>query len=163
MKLISVFFLFSFLLISGILNRMMAQTGQLTSFDSLTSALFAGKDVRVVIQYQKCRMTGEGAEKEKPKNAVTGMAIDTYEYFGEGFRPGSKPFLSFSESKLIRNPLGKGYVINYGKVKVLSNDSVTITAQYLKPGRHKVLMDATFRGKINNGKNDGGVWFYTGN
>jgi hypothetical protein len=108
-------------------------------------------------------MTGEGAETEKPKNAVTGMAIDTYEYFGEGFRPGSKPFLSFSESKLIRNPLGKGYVINYGKVKVLSNDSVTITAQYLKPGRHKVLMDATFRGKINNGKNDGGVWFYTGN
>lgn len=163
MKWISVFCLLLFLLFPAFFKTVVAQPKQLTSFDSLTQALFAGEEVRVVIHFSKCRMTGEGAEPEKPKNAVTAMAIETYEYFGEGFRPGSKPFLSFSESKLIRNPLGKGYVINYGKVKVLANDSVTITAQYLKPGRHKVLMDATFKGKISNGTNGGGVCFFTGN
>ncbi len=163
MKRITVFCLVLFFLIPVFFKGVMAQPKQLTGFDSLTKALFAGEEVRVVIHFGKCRMTGEGAEPDKPKNAVTGMAIDTYEYFGEGFRPGSKPFLTFSESKLIRNPLGKGYVINYGKVKVLANDSVTITAQYLKPGRHKVLMDATFKGVISNGTNGGGVSFFIGN
>ena len=52
-----------------------------------------------------------------------------------------------------------GYVQNYVKIKVRTDNSIEITARYLKPRKlslkYKVVMDETFKGKINDGTNNG--------
>jgi hypothetical protein len=137
-----------------------AQTRQITSFDSLTKALFAGERVRMVIHYAQCKLTDEGKVQEKSPDAVTGIDVGTFEYFAAGVIPNMPAFLTFTETKLIRNPKGKGYVNNYGKIRVLSDNSVVVIAQYLEPKKLSVLMDERFDGIINDGKNQGGVYFY---
>lgn len=149
-----------FLLIQWADPAIFAQTRQIKDFDSLVNALSAGENVKVVIRYAKCRLTEKGNVKEKSPDAITGMEIGTFEYFAAGVIPGSPAIVVFSESKLIRNPKGKGFVLNYGKVKVFSDNSVTITAQYLEPKRLRILMDQTFEGIINGGLNEGGIYFF---
>jgi len=147
-------------LICALGSGVSAQTRQLTHFEEVTGALFRGEKVRVVIHYAQCVYLPEGSRSETPPDAVTGMDIDTYEYFAAGAIPGSPAFFVFSQSKLISNPRGKGFVINYGKVRVNSDDSVVVTARYLHPKNHRILMDEQFRGILNDGSNQGGIYFY---
>ena len=146
------------LIISGPVGY--AQAKQINNFDDLMKSLNSGEDVRVVIHYAQCKLFINNEEQLSSPDAVSGMDISTFEYFAPGVAHNEMAFVVFSESKLIRNPKGKGYVLNYGKVRINSDGSVIINARYLNPKNYKVLMDEFFEGQINDGSNDGGVYLY---
>ena len=149
-----------FLLLS---SRLFAQT-PLSTFDQLMTALKSGKEVRAVIHYAKCDLYNGGVKEDKSPDAIGGMKLDTYEYFDSTVFKGKVPsFVTTSETKLI-NHQRYGYVYNYVKIKIRIDGSVEITARYLRPrklsAKFKVVMDETFKGKMNDGKNEGGVFFF---
>jgi hypothetical protein len=122
--------------------------------------LNSGENVRVVIHYSKCKLFTDQKEQPSSPDAVSAMNISTFEYFAPGAANNKMAFVVFSDSRLIKNPIGKGYVYNYGKVRINSDNSVKIIAQYLNPKNYKVLMDELFEGEVNNGKDNGGVYLY---
>lgn len=155
-------FLFSFLF--GLAMTATAQK-QINNFDDLLTALKAGKPVKTVIHYGKCKLIVDGKEESESPDAIGGMKIDTYEYFDSSIFKNKIPsFLSTSQTVLIYQP-AYGYVYNYVKMKLKKDNSVEVTARYLKPrkfsSKFKVVMDEMFKGKINNGTNDGAIFLYT--
>ncbi len=137
---------------------------QLNNFEQLMTALKAGKGVRTVIYYGKCDLYSDGVKEAKSPDAIGGMKIDTYEYFDSSVFKGKVPsFVTTSQTVLISHRR-YGYVYNYVKIKIKIDNSVEITARYLKPKRfsskYKVVMDETFKAKINDGNNDGAVLFF---
>lgn len=134
------------------------------NFEELMTSLKAGKSVKAVIYYGKCKLFSDGIEEEKSVDAIGGLKFDTYEYFDTSVFKGKVPsFVTTSQTVLI-NQSHYGYVYNYVKIKVRIDNSVEITARYLRPrkfsAKFKVVMDETFKGTINDGKNDGAVLFY---
>ena len=135
------------------------------NFEEMMTALKAGKSVKAVIYYGKCKLFSDGVEEKESVDAIGGMKFDTYEYFDTSVFKGRVPsFVTTSQTVLI-NQSHYGYVYNYVKIKVRIDNSVEITARYLKPrkfsSKFKVVMDETFKGTINDGKNDGAVLFYS--
>lgn len=124
------------------------------------NALKNGEIVKVVLKYAKCKLISDGIEQEKSIDATGGMAIETWEYFETGVVHNKQAFVTFSISKLIQNPIGKGYVYNYVKVRINAESTVKISAQYIYPKNFKIAMDESFNGIINDGKNEGGVFLY---
>ena len=148
------------MVVSLFANTISAQTS-IQNFEQLMTALKAGKSVKAVIYYGKCKLFSDGKEQPDTINAIGGMKIDTYEYFDASVFHGKVPsFVTTSETVLI-NHRSYGYVFNYVKIKISINNSVEITARYLKPrkfsSKYKVVMDETFKGKIYDGTNDGGI------
>jgi hypothetical protein len=140
-----------------------AQT-QLHNFEELMSALKAGKSVKAVIYYGKCKLFSDGVEEKESPNAIGGMKLDTYEYFDSSVFHGKVPSFVTSSQTVLINQNFYGYVYNYVKIKARVDNSVEITARYLKPrkfsAKFKVVMDETFKGQINDGTNDGAVQFF---
>lgn len=131
------------------------------NFDQLMTALKAGKSAKVVIYYGKCKLFSDGKEEPESPDAIGGMRLDTYEYFDSSVFKGRVPsFITSSQTILINAP-GYSYVYNYVKIKIRMDNTVEITARYLKPRRfsskYKILMDETFKSKIYDGSNDGAV------
>ncbi len=122
-----------------------------TTFDQLMTALKSGKEVRIVAEYGKMNLFEEGKQKEKSIDAIGGMVITNWEYFAEGVVRNKLAFVTFSANNLIKNPLGKGYVINYVKFRISADGKVKIIAQYLNPKNFKVKMDESFEGEISRG------------
>jgi hypothetical protein len=149
-----VLILFCFLFTSQL---SLAQTTRIINFEDLMIVLNSGELVRVIIHYGLCKWTGEKTDSSKVPDAVTGMYIDTYEYFAPGAAGNKTAFVVFSTSKLIQNPRGKGFVFNYGKVRVNSDNSVVVTAKYIHPKSYKVLMNESFSGMLNDGINNEGI------
>jgi hypothetical protein len=155
----------TFLLITAILfsSILFAQT-PLQNFEQLMNALKAGKSVKVVIHYGKCKLFSDGKEQTESPDAIGGMRLDTYEYFDSTVFKGKVPsFVTSSQTLLISHPK-YGYVYNYVKIKIRINNSVEITARYLKPrkfsSKYKVVMDETFKSTINKGSDEGAVYFF---
>jgi hypothetical protein len=145
-------------------TALLAQT-PIPNFEQLMTSLKAGKSVRVVIYYGKCKLFSDGKEQAESPNAIGGMKFDTYEYFDSSVFKGTVPsFVTSSQNVLINHPR-HGYVYNYVKIKVYQDSSVEITARYLKQNKSaadfQVVMDETFKGKMNDGSNDGAVSFFT--
>ncbi|WP_333599664.1 VirK family protein [Flavobacterium sp.] len=140
-----------------------AQT-PLHNFDELMSALKAGKTVKAVIYYGKCKLFSDGVEEAESPNAIGGMKLDTYEYFDSSVFHGKVPSFVTSSQTVLINQNYYGYVYNYVKIKAKVDNSVEITARYLKPrkfsSKFKIVMDETFKGQINDGTNDGAVLFF---
>ena len=135
------------------------------NFEEMMTALKAGKSVKAVIYYGKCKLFSDGVEEKESVDAIGGMKFDTYEYFDTSVFKGRVPsFVTTSQTVLI-NQSHYGYVYNYVKIKVRIDNSVEITARYLRPrkfsSKFKVVMDETFKGTINDEKNDGAVLFYS--
>lgn len=145
-----IYFLFSY--------TILAQLKQITTFDELFTSLKNGYDVRVVVEYQKCKLFIDSAEVNSV-NAIGGMDISTFEYFAKGSIRNEKAYLVFSENVLISHKK-YGYVYNYAKFRVFEDNEVEITARYLKTGNYEVVMDEVFYCKINNGSNEEGIYFY---
>lgn len=147
-----------------IFSNTLSSQNLLPDFEKLMAALKEGKTVKSVIYYGKCTLFSEGKEEPESPNAIGGMNFDTYEYFDSSVFKGKVPsFVTTSETLLINHPK-YGYVYNYVKIKVKIDNSVEITARYLKPrkfsSKFKIVMDETFKGIINNGANNGAVSFF---
>lgn len=135
---------------------LLAKPTQLKSFDDLMDALKVGKDVKVVAEYGKCKLISGNEEKSAP-NAIGGMGIDVWEYFAPMSIGNPTAFVVFSQTKLINYG---GYIYNYGKFRVGDDNKVKITAQYANAEDFGIEMDENFFSEINNGKNEGAVYFY---
>ena len=136
-----------------------AQTTRINSFDHLMEALESGERVRIIIDYSHCGWQDTTKQSPVPE-AISGMDIDTYEYFAPGAIHNQRAFVVFSSTVLIENPIGKGFVYNYGKVRIYEDNSVQVTAKYIHPKRFKVLMNEVFIGKINDGQNGEAINLY---
>ena len=135
-----------------------AQGELLDSFDSLIEALKSGKEVRMVVDYGDSRLIAGNKEEVAPR-ATGGMVVDTWEYFAENTIYNDQAFVVFSESKLIANPRGEGYVYNYVKIRVNADDSVRLIARYLQPLTLETLMDESFYTTVFDGSS-GAAKFY---
>ncbi len=148
--------LFMLVLVFSGLAPLRAEVVPLRSFDEVKEALIQGYPVRVVAHYGKCRLVLDGKETKAP-DAIGGMPVTTFEYFAANSVRNPQAFLAFSAASLINH---KGYIYNYGKFKIFADNRVEITAQYAKPVTFRVIMDETFHTVINNGTNDGAVYFF---
>ena len=130
---------------------------RLTDLAGILDALRSGRTVRAVIDYKQCKLlslkefsqtpAGPGQTSDpaceltiqnKPQtcyyeaaesmNAVGGMQITTWEYFGQGFT-GPRAYLAASDAKLISI---RGFVLNYGAIKIYDDNTVTVKVNYLK-------------------------------
>jgi len=122
-------------------------------------SLNAGESVRVVLKYERCARE-HGPETDSVSGVAASLEIDTWEFFDRGSIGNAKAFLVFSQSKLIENPLGKGFVLNYGKVKISEDNSVKVTARYLDPKTLRVKMEEFFRCAVNDSINNAGVYLF---
>lgn len=143
-----------------ILSQILFAGEPLRNFDAVMDALKTGKTVKVVIEYKTCQLISDNEISEKIPDAIGGMEISVFEYFAEKSIRNDEAFVVASESKLIKNPKGEGYVINYAKIKLFKSGKVKITAQYIDPISYQTKMDENFFCNINNGENNGGVSFF---
>jgi hypothetical protein len=151
------------LLFVSSLHAYSQDTHQIKDFDELMEVLKAGKTVNTVLHYAKCELYVDGEKSDRKIDAIGGMPIDVYEYFSKNLFGNPHAFVSSSQTKLIQNPKGKGYVYNYVKVRIYDNNQVDIIARYLHPKNYKEKMAEKFVGTINDGKNDGGVYLFKSN
>ena len=134
-----------------------SQTTRIIGFDNLMRSLNAGERIRVVIHYALCKWPAEQKDQSPVPDAIAGMDIDTYEFFAPGAAHNKNAFVVFANAKLIQNPIGKGFVYNYGKVRINADNSVMVTVKYINPKNYKALMDESFIGKLNDGSNNEGI------
>ncbi len=95
-------------------------------------------------------------------DAVGGMKLDTWEQFGIGLtgrRADKRTYLAASESKLISI---RGFVLNYGSVRVYDDGEVLVKVNYLDPRDYTIKMDEMFRCRISNGSDEHGASFFQG-
>lgn len=151
-------FLLIFILLIFQFSR--AETTQITNFEELMTTLKKGEIVRVIIDYEKCQLISDNEIQERSPNAISGMTMETFEYFAENALGSNQPFVVSSENKLIANPKGEGYVYNYGKVRIDKDGNVKITVRYIDPKTYQNKMDESFYTEMNNGKNEGAASFY---
>lgn len=131
---------------------------RLKGFGDIMDALRSGREVRAVLDWSSCTLLslkkftenpekpGETADPRcrltmhrKPAecyyksdhklNAVSGIKLDTWEYFGPGFIS-PRGYVMASETKLISL---RGFVLNYGSVRIADDGSVSVTVNYLRP------------------------------
>jgi hypothetical protein len=144
----------------GVVLLSFSPSKQLSNFDELMSALRDGKTVSAVFYYGKCQLYRDNKLEDKSIDATGGMKIETWEYFAEGVIHNKNAFVVASSSSLIQNPIGKGFVYNYVKIKVSSDNKVSINAKYVKAKSMKVTMDETFKGSISTLDTNGGIYFF---
>jgi hypothetical protein len=142
------------------IQTLSAKTDLLEDFTQLMTALNMGKTVRVVIDYGRCQLISDNEIQDRSPMAIGGMALDTYEFFDDNTLGKNIAFVVSSETKLIANPKGDGYVYNYAKIKVDKENKVRLTARYIDPVTFRNKMDENFFTEMNNGKNDGAASFY---
>jgi hypothetical protein len=151
--------LFSVLCVA-LMGLALAAPKRVSNFDQLYKGATAGKTIRAVVHYAQTVLTIDGKEEPAPA-AVGGMTFNTWEYFPAGMVRNKLPYLVSSETHLIAHP-SYGHVFNYVRLRIYSDGSVEITAQYLKPTTYEVVMNETFRGNISNGKDKNGVNLFIG-
>lgn len=153
-----------FIIVFALFNFNVSAQISIHNFEELMTALKSGKSVKTVIYYGKCKLFSDGIEEKESVNAIGGLRFDTYEYFDSSVFKGKQPSFVTTSQTILINQHHYGYVYNYVKIKVKKDNSVEITARYLKPrkfsSKFKVVMDETFKGQINDGTNDGAVLFF---
>lgn len=146
-------------LISAICFSTAMAAAQLKTFDEIMTALKTGRKVRAIFYYAKCQLISDNEIKPKSPEAIGGMTIDTFEYFAKNtVKSNAEAFVVTSANSLIANPLGRGYVYNYVKLKISESGQIRITAQYLDAKTMEKNMDESFYTGLN--AKDPGVKFY---
>lgn len=95
-------------------------------------------------------------------DAIGGMKLDTWEHFGSGItgkRADKREYVAASETKLISI---RGFVLNYGSVRVYEDNEVLVKVNYLDPRDYGIKMDEMFRCRMSNGRDSQGASFFTG-
>ena len=135
-----------------------AQPQQLFDFQELLTALEQGYRVAARFDYEQCELITDGKKVKSP--AIRGgMDISCYEFFDSMSVNNPLPYLSFSETVLINHPR-HGFVHNYVRVRVFSDNRVEIRAMYLTPGTMGTVMDETFKGRISMLTQEMGAKFF---
>jgi hypothetical protein len=163
---------------------------RLQSFAQINKSLLAGKKLRGVFDYKKCEFkfakefvdpvtnadeqTNDplckmenskkadscyGTEKQGP-DAIGGLGFDTWEFFGPEITknfPDKRTYVTSSDTKLISI---RGFVLNYGSVKVYDNNAVQIKINYLNPKDYTIQVDEKFNCKLSNGSDENGASFF---
>lgn len=141
----------------SVLATLFGATVQLNNFKEIMDALKSGEQVRVVVHYGECQLISNNEIKDSAPNAIGGMNVDIFEYFAPLSIGNPKGFVVFSHTALINYG---GYIYNYAKFKVSDDNKVKITAQYANPITFEIEMDENFFSEVNDGKNEGAVYFY---
>ncbi len=123
-------------------------------------SLRSGEEIRAVIHYAKCGREHPQNKPDTIPDIIASMQITTWEYFSRNSIRNSHAFVVFSDSRLIENPIGKGFVFNYGKMRISDNDSVMVYARYLHPRSHRSMMYQRYRCRIDNGTGIHGISLY---
>jgi hypothetical protein len=152
--------IFPILFLTLVSASLLSTAQQINTFDDLMTNLRNGKKVHAVFQYSRFKLISDNEEQEKVPDAVGGMDLSTWEYFAPNSVKNKDAFVVFSETKLIKNPKGEGFVNDYVKVKISSDNKVKITAEYLDPASFSIKMDENFFGSFNDGKNEGGLTLF---
>lgn len=106
-------------------------------------------------------MSCYGSAKES-MDAIGGMKLETWEQFGIGItgkRADKREYVAASETKLISI---RGFVLNYGSVRVYEDNEVLVKVNYLDPRDYAIKMDEIFRCRMSNGRDSHGASFFTG-
>ncbi len=93
-------------------------------------------------------------------DAVGGMKLETWEQFGVGItgkRADKRTYVAASETKLISI---RGFVLNYGSVRVYDDGEVLVKVNYLDPRDYAIKMDEMFRCRISDGRDGHGASFF---
>lgn len=133
---------------------------QRTDLNELMRAQKLGPAARLVVYYDKSDLYYEGEKQENPPDAIGGLNIELLEYFARDPVRNKMASVLFSETRLIQNPMGEGYVDNYLKFRISENDTVPVIARYLDPRSSKVIIGEEFHTIKNKKKNNGGVYLY---
>ncbi len=120
---------------------------QLTSLDELMEALETGRHVHATLYYGDCTLDGAAVI-----DATGGMVVEAFEWFGEGAIGNPLAYVALSRSSLIA-VYGTHY-FDYVKVRVYSDGSVEVIAEYLDPVTFSVEMHEEFECELDTG--DGG-------
>jgi hypothetical protein len=131
---------------------------RLTTFDALMTQAKSGHTIAAVFDYAKMTLLVDGKEEKAPA-AIGGMTFSNWEFFDIGVVRNKLAYVVSSETQTIAHPR-YGHVLNYVRARIYSDNSVEITAQYLKPLTYEIVMDETFKGKISNGKDANGASFF---
>lgn len=139
----------------------LAQNSPLLTFDELLETFKRGYDVRGTFYYAKCDLYVDEKKVENAPDVVGGMNIDVFEYFGRNSIRNKKAFITFSESKMIENPVGVGYVYNYVKVRVYEDGNVSILVRYVDPLTFENKMQERFETVLYDGNlKTAGAYFF---
>lgn len=131
----------------------------LVNFEEIYKNLVSGELVRVIIDYSQCKIKTDSIDEYGP-NCIGGMNIENFEYFAKGTVNNKLAYISCSETVLINHPR-YNLVLNYIKLKIFENNSVSIQARYLDPKTYEVKMDEDFFAEISNNIDElKGISFY---
>jgi len=132
------------------------ETVQLRSFAEIMATLRQGNEVRMVAEYGLCTLN----DKSTPgPHATGGTVLDVYEYFGEEFF--GQELLVFSDSKLIANYKGSGFIQDYVKTSIAASGQIEINAVYVSIDGKDITMNEVFYCSLNSGVQNGGVKLFT--
>lgn len=128
---------------------------RLTTFENVMKHLESGHQVRLVLHYAKLTLTIDGQEEKAP-DAIGGMVFSPWEYFAPNVIGNKLAYVVSSETHMIAS--GRyGYVNNYVRVRIFSDNKVEINARYITMDSKETVMNETFTGFISNGKDKNGV------
>lgn len=135
---------------------------KLSSVEDIKQVLFSGRSVRVVNFYSKCQGLNPVTGKERSGvDAVGGMIIETFEYFGEDVFPDKPPYLAASKAQMVY--VGDRFYKDYVKMRFFENNRVEIISMFLDPETNEIIPLHDFKCEVNSGNgSDGGVHAYVG-
>ena len=139
---------------SAMSNSYDLSTGtKISNFEHLKVALFEGKTIKSIHNYSKCTETDpETGETYPGANAVGGMVIDSFEYFGKGTSGYDIPYIAASTSKMVL--IGDKFYQDYVKLRFFSDGKIQTVARFYDPKTHEVIPLHDYECKLNPGNNN---------
>ncbi len=138
-----------------------AQNSPLVTFEELLETLKRGYTVRGTFYYQKCDLYMDDKKMEKSRDEVGGMSIESFDYFGRNAVKNQKAFIAFSDSEMIEDPQGIGYVYNYTHIRIYEDRKVVISKRNVDPITFENRMEERFETTLHDGKSTtAGAFFF---
>lgn len=154
----------SIMLLLFVVQPLFSQTSRIITFGELTEALKSGGTVKSTFYYGRCDLFIAGKKADRSPDVIGGMTLNEFEYAARNVSNNPKAYVVFSESKLIGNPFGAGYVYNYADVRVYEDGQVAIHIRYLNPTTFNIVMEEKFETTLYDGQNKAsGAYFFVNN
>ena len=110
------------------------------TFEEIKTLLFDGKHVRLIFDYQRLsHYINEKLQAQAP-NAVSGVDIEDFEYFGVNVTGNPIPYIATSSAVLITHAR-YGVIYNYGKIRIYQDDRIEIGIIYIDKKTSEIKLD----------------------